>query len=180
MKGLVEKYFNLHYKSVVVLANPKTIVSMAKAPKDITAQIIRCDQLVGYIKNLFNESKSELSPEKQMYALADFFLELHKPNLVDYTKKYLEATDGEQDEQIPLVKANIQKTDLYQELKKYRYETSKAEGVKAYFIFTNRELDEIVSKMPRTLDELGGVSGFGKVKCLKYGDAIVQIVNEYG
>lgn len=178
MKGLVEKYFDVNYKSVVVLANPKTIINMAQAPKDITAQIIRCDQLVGYLKNLFNESKSEPSPEKQMYALADFFLELHNPNLVDYTKKYLDA-DEEQDKQLPLVKVNLEEMDLYQKLKQYRYETSKAEGVKAYFIFTNRELDEIVSKMPGTLDELGKISGFGKVKCQKYGDHILQIVHKY-
>lgn len=179
MKGLVEKYFDVNYKSVVVLANPKTIINMAQAPKDITVQSIRCDQLVGYLKNLFNESKSEPSPEKQMYALADFFLELHKPNLVDYTKKYLEATDQEQDERIPLAKVNLGETVLYQELKKYRYEASKVEGVKAYFIFTNRELDEIVSKMPGTVDELGKISGFGKIKCQKYGDHILQIVHKY-
>jgi len=180
MKGLVEKFFDVNYKSVVVLANPKTIISMAQGPKDIADQIIRCDQLVGYIRNLFNESKSEPSPEKQMYALADFFLDLHKPNLVDYTKKYLGAADEEQDEQIALVNVNLEETALYKALKKYRNDTSKVEGVKAYFIFTNRELEEIVSKMPRTLGDLGKISGFGEVKCQKYGDAIVQIVNKDG
>ena len=33
--------------------------------------------------------------------------------------------------------------------------------------------------MPRNLDELRKVSGFGEVKCEKYGDGIVEIVGRY-
>lgn len=179
LKGLVDKYFDDNYKSVVVLANPKTIISMAQAPKDISAQIIRCDQLVGYIKKLYKESRNELSMEKQMYELADFFLSLHKPNLVDYTKKYLGTEEAGKEEQISDDKVNLENTPLYQELKKYRYETSKIEGVKAYYIFTNRTLEDIIAKMPRTLSDLRKVAGFGEVKCQKYGDDILQILNKY-
>lgn len=178
-KSLFEKYFDDNYKSVVVLANPKTIINMAQAPKDISAQIIRCDQLVGYIKKLNNESKSEPSMEKQMYELADFFLSLHKPNEVDYTKRYLRSEDTAPEVQTPLANDDLENTPLYQELKKYRYDTSKMENVKAYFIFTNRELEDIIARMPQTLDELKKVAGFGEVKCQKYGNAILQIVKKY-
>lgn len=51
--------------------------------------------------------------------------------------------------------------------------------MKAYFIFTNRELEDIIARMPQTLDELKKVAGFGEVKCQKYGNAIVKIVKKY-
>lgn len=178
-KGLLEKYFDDHYKSVVVLANPKTIINMAQAPKDISAQIIRCDQLVSYIKKLNSESKLEPSMEKQMYELADFFLSVHTLNEVDYTKKYLRSEDTEPEVQTPAADNDLEKTPIYEELKKYRYETSKIENVKPYFVFTNRELDEIISNAPRTLADLKKISGFGEVKCQKYGNAILQIVKKY-
>lgn len=74
---------------------------------------------------------------------------------------------------------HLRKTLLYQELKKYRDDTSKMENVKAHFIFTNDELEDIIARMPQTLDELKKIAGFGEVKCQKYGNAIVQIVRKY-
>lgn len=178
-KGLFEKHFDEMYKSVVVLANPKTIINMSRAPKDISAQIIRCDQLVGHVKKLNSESKIEPSMEKQMYELADFFLSLHTPNLADYTKKYRGTENTEPEEQLPVVKDDLENTPLYQELKKYRYETSKMENVKPYFVFTNRELEDIIANIPETPGDLKKIAGFGDVKCQKYGDAILQIVKKY-
>jgi superfamily II DNA helicase RecQ len=64
-------------------------------------------------------------------------------------------------------------------LRQYRYNTSKAEGVKAYFIFNNAQLEELVSVMPETLDELKNISGFGDVKCQKYGPAILDIIKRH-
>jgi len=178
-KNLFEKHFDDNYKSVVVLANPKTIINMARAPKNVAAQIIRCDQLVEYIKKLNKESRTEPSMEKQMYELADFFLSLHIPNEVDYTKKYLRSEGPEPEEPIPAGNDDLEKTPLYQALKQYRYETSKIENVKAYFIFTNRELEEIIANMPATLVDLKKVAGFGEGKCQKYGEAILGIVKKH-
>jgi len=70
----------------------------------------------------------------------------------------------------------IEDTAIYMALKKYRYDTSKEEGVKPYFLFNNAQMEDIISKMPGTLEDLKEISGFGDVKCQKYGEAILEIV----
>lgn len=188
-KALFGKYFDENYKSVVVLANPKTVVNLKYAKKDVKEKIIRCDQLAEHIKELLNNKKDVLYSEKEMYELAEFFLNLHTHNTVDYTKKY-KVEEPVQEESIPTPvaapmadptatppKTNIEETPLYKELKQYRYDTSKAEGIKAYFIYNNAQMEELISAMPKTLDGLKKISGFGDVKCQKYGAAILGIIN---
>lgn len=57
-KLLFEKFFDTYNKSVVVLANPKTVVNDRFAKKEVKEQIIRCDQLVTYLKNFKSDNKS--------------------------------------------------------------------------------------------------------------------------
>ena len=57
MRVALERYFDDFYRSVIVLANPKTVINLRKAPKRVKDQIIRSDQLIDYIKRLVRESK---------------------------------------------------------------------------------------------------------------------------
>jgi len=60
LKYYAGKYFEDFYKSVVVLANPKTVLNTKYAKKEVKEKVIRADQLVKYIKDKCSESK-ELS-----------------------------------------------------------------------------------------------------------------------
>ena len=186
MRAALEKYFDDFYRSVIVLANPKTVINLKHAPKNVKDQIIRSDQLIDYIKRLIRASKESSSSEKEMYEMADFFAGLHKENPVDYTEKYF--VDGGavelggavfDREESGGVEIAIEETPLYQALKQYRYETSKAEGVKAYYVFNNLQLEALIAGMPRSLAELKQVSGFGEVMCEKYGEFLISILNHY-
>ena len=186
LRVALEKYFDDFYRSVIVLANPKTVINLKHAPKNVKDQIIRSDQLIDYIKRLIRASKEASSSEKEMYEMADFFAGLHKENPVDYTEKYfidggaVELGGAIVDrEESGGVEVAIEETPLYQALKQYRYETSKAEGIKAYYIFNNAQIEALIAAMPRSLDELRKISGFGEVKCEKYGEAIIEIVGKY-
>lgn len=197
MKTLFEKYFYDNNKSVVVLANPKTIVNMKYAKKEVKEQIIRCDQLIEHIKKLMNNIQDVLYTEKEMYELADFYLSLHTKNAVDYTKRYnLEAAEMVENSEtndsssidtstLPSTAASdatgtsVEDTPLYKDLKQYRYDTSKAEGIKPYYIYNNAQMEELISVMPKTLDEIKKISGFGDAKCQKYGKAILQIIERH-
>ena len=185
MRVALEKSFGELHKSVIVLANPKTVINLKHAPKNVKDQIIRSDQLIEHIKRLIRENKDLASSEKDMYEMAEFFVGLHKENPVDYAEKYLLDSGVEQSEAIVDreenggVEVRIEETPLYLALKQYRYETSKAEGVKAYYIFNNAQLEALIAAMPRSLDELREISGFGEVKCEKYGKAILGIVRRY-
>jgi len=220
-RALFEKFFDDNYKSVVVLANPKTIINLKHANKEVKSKIIRCDQLIDYIKKLLKESTLDNSPDKTTFAWAETFLRRHTPNTTDYLQKYgknVEApiadkpspivvqvepavvapaivnvqptpdipvatppvTASEAAEPVEIAptqpSANLEDTAIYIALKKYRYDTSKEEGVKPYFLFNNAQMEDIISKMPGTLEDLKKISGFGDVKCQKYGEAILEIV----
>lgn len=173
-KAYFEKHFDEYYKSVVVLANPKTIINLKYAKKGIKDQIIRSDQLIAYIKNLIKASPAESTLEKHMYELADFFNALHKPNQTDYCQKYIK------DVAPPVItNTNVEDTPLYKELKQYRTETSKAEGNQAYVVFKNDHLQDLIAKMPRSIEELANISGFGPARVQKYGKAILEIISKY-
>ena len=89
-QGLFDKLFPQTYRSIVVLANPKTILNDSKAPENIRKVVIRLDQLVAYIKKIEDEDDSLKSSEKDMHELLDSFIKCSKPIKSDYAKKYEE------------------------------------------------------------------------------------------
>ena len=245
-KLFFDKWFDSNYKSIVVLANPKTVINMKFAKKEVKEQIIRCDQLIDRIKKINNESQNGIQSEKTMYEMAEIFLSYHTPNTNDYTNKYKvgkietetiqpetiqsesiqsknelqeptvqimkEAEEKISSQEAPVVKdkptiqassvskdkssfkmkntisevaliknkigLNIEETPIYQDLKSFRYNKSKEESVKAYFIFNNAQLEQLISLMPRTLKDINSISGFGDVKCQKYGKDILKIIEQ--
>ena len=74
---------------------------------------------------------------------------------------------------------NIEETEIYKKLRAYRLDKSREEKIKPYFIYNNKQLEELIFKMPITKDELITVSGFGDVKASKYGDDIINIIKKY-
>ncbi|MBR6125617.1 NERD domain-containing protein [Candidatus Saccharibacteria bacterium] len=87
-QGLFDKLFPQTYRSIVVLANPKTILKDQKAPEEIRKVVIRLDQLVSYIKKIEEQDDLYKSSEKEMHELLDSFIKYSKPNKSDYAKKY--------------------------------------------------------------------------------------------
>ena len=68
------------------------------------------------------------------------------------------------------------KERLYNSLKKYRFEKSKELNIKPYFIFNNEQLDELISFVPKSIEELKNVKGFTDNKCSSYGEDIINII----
>lgn len=87
-KIFFEKSFDNNYKSVVVLANPKTYLNAKYAKKEVKGQVIRADQLVSYIKQKDEEITDFTYSEEEMRKLATFFLERNISERSDYSKKY--------------------------------------------------------------------------------------------
>ncbi|NLC42969.1 MAG: helicase [Clostridiales bacterium] len=88
-----DKYFYDNYRSVVVLANPKTVLNARYAKKEVRNQVIRADQLAEYIRKIDAEPNSVSTSEKGIESLANFFLSIHKENKVDYTEKFRNMID---------------------------------------------------------------------------------------
>lgn len=87
-KAIFEKYFYEEYRSVVVLANPKTVLNARYAKKEVREQVIKADQLAEHIRKVDNDPKKEAVSEKNMESLARFFLDIHKEQKMDYTAKF--------------------------------------------------------------------------------------------
>ena len=87
-KFFFEKYFNDNYKSIVVLANPKTILNARYAKKDVKDKVIRADQLIRFIKDTDKASENLSLKDGDMKSIALGFLELHTPNKTEYAAKF--------------------------------------------------------------------------------------------
>lgn len=237
-KMLFDKYFNDNYKSIVVLANPKTVLNSRYAKKEIKDKVIKADQLINYIKEVNSKSDLMSLSDKEMKEVADRLLALHKSNKLSFLKKYRELTelvdsyDYKNDvktvfnnkeiinEDKSSVTNNIDKSNninniyntknininvninntvinnstgnkinnnsdiindnenLIKKLKEYRLQMSRVENTKPYIIFSDKQMTNLLEKMPKTKSELKEVSGFGEVKVEKYGDVILKILNE--
>lgn len=181
IKMMVDKFFESTHRSIVVLANPKTVLHNKYAKKEVKNQVIRADQLITYIKDACRQSKDPESSDQEMLKWAQSYLNLHQEVAKDYTAKY-EAYKVVQEEKVEVaeemvLQESLEDTELYQALKRYRLEKSREEKIKPYFIYNNKELEALIKKMPITLSELEEVQGFGKVKVEKYGEDLLRILN---
>lgn len=175
IKMIFEKYFDENYKSIIVLANPKTVLKVDKANKGVRDQIIRCDQLIAHLKKMNASSKNEPNSDKHMFALAESFMKYHKLNSKDYNLKYgvMNELPKESTENVNL---KIEDSALFQEIRAYRLMKSKEEGAKAYYVFTNAQMEELINKMPESLESLKEISGFGEMRVNKYGQDLLKIL----
>jgi hypothetical protein len=71
-----------------------------------------------------------------------------------------------------------ERSRIHDDLRTYRLYVSKAEGIKAYMVFTNEVLDELVERRPQTPEELLMIKGMGAVKVAKYGPGILPLLHE--
>lgn len=193
--------FDSFHKSIVVLANPKTVLNAKYAKKDVKDRVIRADQLIAYIKEQNKKSKEMASSEKGLRDWAERILVLHQPLPSDYTQKYENIISGmtvaipdtprqtgapasgteklavRETAAKPYTVLTSQNADLVAKLKAYRRETSRKENVQAYVVFNDRQLEDLITRKPRSLTELQQISGFGPVKTEKYGPDILALIN---
>ncbi|MHC1750597.1 MAG: HRDC domain-containing protein [Cellulosilyticaceae bacterium] len=180
-KMLTNKYFESFNQCIVVLANPKTILNTKYAKKEIKDKVIRADQLISYIKEAYSKCKQPESSDEETLRWAQSYLELHQQAENHYTEKYRSYIIREEckesiGEHLENIAQPLEETVLYKELKRYRLDKSRAEKVKPYFIYNNKELEALIQRMPTTLEELLEVQGFGPIKVEKYGADLIAIL----
>ncbi len=65
---------------------------------------------------------------------------------------------------------------LYRNLRRWRNERAKSEGVPAYALFRNTQLAEICRRLPRSLAALREIEGVGDATCTKYGQDLLSLL----
>lgn len=161
MKFIYDKTFSNNFKSLVVLANPKSILKSRYAPKEVKDKVIKADQLIDYIKR---HEQSAFRNQKDMIEMADIFLSYHQDKEIQSIQKENNSVIEENND------------SLIEQLKKYRLTKAKEKNLPPYYIFNDETLNEIISIKPQTIDELLTVKGFGQKKCEWYGNDILQII----
>ncbi len=68
---------------------------------------------------------------------------------------------------------------LFEALCELRNKIAKEENVPPYIIFSNRTLQDMCVKLPRTISDFKNISGVGEVKCANYGDIFISKVTQY-
>ena len=63
-----------------------------------------------------------------------------------------------------------------EELKQWRLDHSRTQGVPAYVVFTDATLIAIAEQLPENADALSSIPGVGPAKLESYGDEVVQMV----
>ncbi len=66
---------------------------------------------------------------------------------------------------------------LLDQLKNWRMEQARVQGVPAFVIFHDRTLAEIAAVRPADIDALGGISGIGAKKLERYGASLLALVH---
>ena len=62
-------------------------------------------------------------------------------------------------------------------LKEWRRTTSKAEGIQAYRVLSDAEIDGIAVRLPKSLTDLADCKGIGAYKLERYGDEILAVID---
>lgn len=75
--------------------------------------------------------------------------------------------------------ADVPNVELYEMLKHWRDEICDKSGMPIYMIANRATLTEIATYLPLNKKDLLQISGFGKAKVDKYGEDVLQIVQEY-
>ncbi len=68
---------------------------------------------------------------------------------------------------------------LFDRLRILRSSIAEKENIPAYYIFTDKSLEEMCSKTPMNSDEFLSISGVGQKKLERYGSAFLQVIVDY-
>ncbi|UKI22688.1 MAG: hypothetical protein L6V88_10445 [Anaerotruncus sp.] len=85
---IINKNFDSFFKSLIVLANNKTVLNDRFAPREIRNRVIRADALVETIKKIHSESTELAQNLKDTRARAEDYFNHSMPVETDFTEKY--------------------------------------------------------------------------------------------
>lgn len=171
-------------KHVVVFTNNRTILNTKKASKHVKDKIMRVDGLVKFIKHELEKDSPVHFMDNRMQEMSDYIKASHVELIVDdidvVEQKLLQETLHEQPaNDAPPEMNQVNTSQLEDALKKFRMQIATKQNVKAYHIFTNKTLDELILKKPCTINDLKNIQGFGDVKTKAFGEELVELIRAH-
>jgi len=163
--------------SFVVLANPKSIINSRYAKKAIKEKIVRGDQLVSRLKGELKKKSDIKLSVVSMENIAQALLNVHKEKEQKFVSKY-EKYVGDTEIKNEAENFDVSNQNLYETLlKEYRLNKSREMKIKAYMIYNNDQMKILIDAMPKEIDDLIHLKGFGPKKIELFGKDIINILN---
>ncbi|MFJ5770786.1 NERD domain-containing protein [Psychrobacillus sp. NPDC093180] len=170
-------------KEVVVFTNNKTILDLKEAKEDIRDRIVRLDGLVGYILKELKKYSPVQILDNRMSDISGFLMDCHIEGKIEKQEDTVELKlldETVESVETSLVEQATSSSGVEEALRQFRKEKATSLGMKAFHIFSNKTLDEIVSKQPTTLVELSTIRGIGEKKIEEFGLEIIEIIQRNG
>ena len=133
----------------------------------------------------FDEKLGEFKNELLDRNINNKKIETYKAELIKVNEKFFWTVFVKYDELegIEIFKdsniLNEAETSLLGNLKEWRSEEAKKQGIPSYVIAKNEHLISIVKNKPKTLQDLKLINGIGEKKAKDYGEKILEIVKKF-
>lgn len=79
----------------------------------------------------------------------------------------------------PLTNGSLKNVKLFEQLSLLRESISVSENIPRFQVFTQKSLYEMCEELPVTSKQLLKINGMGKIRVQKYGEEILEVVQEY-
>ena len=142
---------------------------MAQLPAGRVRELMEYLELEGFLRT--NPAHSTLEPAGKARSLLFAGETLSMPLRKDRVREKKPASKG-----TALPEAREER--LLAALRTLRARLAQAEGVPAYIVFSNATLADMARRAPRTMEAFLEVSGVGRVKAAKYGEAFLRVIQE--
>lgn len=159
---LASHNFDYYRRVLVVAANHDSILNTNRAPKDIKNIVIKSDSLVRKIQYDLNNRRSEDS----LY---------NKSQMESIAKSYVDISDNEEINFVKYYKEKFNLITLKDRLVDFRRKRAMEKNIPAYYVFSNDELDRLLTFKPKTISDLNGL--ISDIKIRSHGKLIVEIIN---
>ena len=142
---------------------------MAQLSAGRVRELMEYLELEGFLRT--NPAHSTLEPAGKARSLLFAGERLSMPLRKDRVREKTAASQG-----TALSEAGEER--LLAALRTLRARLAQAEGVPAYIVFSNAALADMARRAPRTMEAFLEVSGVGRVKAAKYGEAFLRVIQE--
>jgi len=149
---------------------------------DVTEQqwraVIRQLIALGHVRTEGEYNTLELTPTARVVLRGEVDMLLRQASDTSKRGKAGRVTRGGTAQKAPPLPLDASSAERFAALKVWRAEVAREHNLPAYIVFHDATLAEMARAMPRSLDELGQISGVGTKKLEAYGREILRVLDE--
>lgn len=152
-------------KTKALITGSPAITDNRQLAKDFTSKLQKLFDEICVRIHLLGSCKDGFSLQKYREKKMSFKKEVFSVNAYSGKSTY--------------VSKDIAHPELYSALKDKRDEICKEKNIPVYMVCSTESLEQMTTFLPQTLNDLGKISGFGKIKLKQFGNDFINIIMDY-